>query len=212
MDERAEPRRQTTPGAGPDLNRRTKRGGSQPAPRGGAAQEPEQVAEIWRPSVSSFRSLTAFALALCAAATTVLALTHSVSLSLVTLGVGCAAGLILTITVSRIRVRASLEVPEHPELGNWPGTTQERQVLVKRGRIRMARAVVMALAVGALAGFYPVFAVAAIGAGAAGGISAWVIARTVRHFEIDHDVTVLSASRRGGFRRPLLFGVAPGRL
>jgi hypothetical protein len=212
MDERAQPNRPTTPSAGPDSGRRTKRGSSQPEPRGDAEREPGQAAEIWRPSVSSFRSLTAFALALCAAATTVLALTHSVPLSLVTLGMGCAAGLILTKTVSGNRVRASLEVPEHPELGNWPGTTQERRVLVKRGRIRMARAVAMALAVGALAGFYPVFAVAAIGAGAAGGISAWVIARTVRRFEIDHDVTVLTASRRGGFRRPLLFGVAPGRL
>jgi hypothetical protein len=96
----------------------------------------------------------------------------------------------------------SLEVAEHPTLGNWPGTPEERRALVKRGRVRTARATVMALVVGALAGFY----------GRGRAISAFVVARMVHRFEVDRDVTVLSASRRGGFRRPLLFGVAPGRL
>jgi len=181
-----------------------------PPPKG-ASDSSQPDVEVWRPTASSFRSLTLFAAALCAAAAAVLATSHSVELTLVTLALGLAAGFALTLTVTRNRVRVALESAEHPALGNWPGTTQERRDLVRRGRVRAARAVAMALVLGALAGFYPVVGVAAVGAGAAGAVSGFITARMVHRFEVDGDVTVFSPSGAGGIRRRLRFGVVAGR-
>ena len=70
----------------------------------------------------------------------------------------------------------------------------------------------MAFVLGGLAGFYPVVAVAAIGAGAAAAVTGFLISRMVRRFEVEGDVTVFSPSTAGRRGRRLQFGVAPGHL
>lgn len=175
------------------------------------AQEPVSV-PMWRPTRQSFRNLAVFCGGLFASSAAVLALTHSAVLVAVTAGLSLVASVLLTFVITRPRVVTALAEAERPDLGNWPGTAADRQALRRRGWVRGGRSLAMALVVGALGGFYPVFGVAFVGAGLGGAVASGVVMALVGHFEAEHDVTVISPSNAGTTHRRLRFGVASGRM
>jgi hypothetical protein len=166
---------------------------------------------IWRPSGQSYQNLAAFAAAIAVAAAVVLAITDSVGLVVTTLIVAVLAGLLLTSTISRQRVRSALAIAKSQDFGNWPGTEEERRELRQRGWHRCRRSVAMAVVLGAFAGFYPSVGVACVGAGTAGLVGALAVVSWIRHYENEHDVTVMSPAKSGRGRSTLLFVTAAGR-
>jgi hypothetical protein len=166
----------------------------------------------WRPTVSSYRNLAVFTAGLAMSAGVVLALTDSAVLVVATAVLVLVSGTLLTMSITPRRVRAALAQAQRPQLGNWPGSEEERRALRRRGWRRCGRSLALAVVAGAFGGFYPVIGVAFVGLGVAGTLGSTVVAVLVSRFEVAHDVTVLSPSRMGGGpRRRLIFGVVDGR-
>ena len=175
-------------------------------------QNADRDVPIWRPSGQSYQNLAAFAVAIAASAAVVLAVTDSVGLVVTTLVIAFLAGVLLTTTISRQRVRMALSLAQSQDFGNWPGTEDERKELRRRGWHRCRRSVAMAVVLGAFAGFYPSVGIACVGAGTAGVVGALAVVSWIRHFEQEHDVTVMSPAKSGRSRgHALLFVTAAGR-
>ncbi len=165
----------------------------------------------WRPTVQSYQNLSLFTSALAVSAGLVLALTYSFVLVFSIAGLVLAAAATLSLLITRRRVQKTLAEAEHPELGNWPGSAEDRRDLRRAGRRRCARSIAMAVVVGAFGGFYPIIGGAFVGIGIGGALDSTVIMVLVQRYEAAHNVTVLSLSKFGtATRRRLVFGLADG--
>jgi hypothetical protein len=165
----------------------------------------------WRPTVQSYQNLSLFTSALAVSAGLVLALTYSFVLVFSIAGLVLAAAATLSLLITRRRVQETLAEAEHPELGNWPGSAEDRRDLRRAGRRRCARSIAMAVVVGAFGGFYPIIGGAFVGIGIGGALDSTVIMVLVQRYEAAHNVTVLSLSKFGtASRRRLVFGLADG--
>jgi MFS family permease len=168
-------------------------------------------APTWRPTVQSYRNLAFFTSTLAIAAGVVLALTHSFVIVIAIAGLVLAAAVALSLLITRRLVEGALADAFHPELGNWPGSVQDRENLRRAGRKRCLRSIAMAVVLGALGGFYPIIGEAFVGIGVGGAIGSSVIMALVQRYETEHKVTVFTPSKTiGTSKRRLVFGIADG--
>jgi hypothetical protein len=165
----------------------------------------------WRPTVQSYQNLALFTSTLAVAAGLTLALTKSFLLVLAIAGLVLAASVALSLLITRRRVEEALADASHPELGNWPGSPDERQTLRRAGRRRCLRSIALAVVAGALGGFYPIVGEAFVGIGVGGAIGGSVIMVLVQRYEAEHKVTVFTPSKTvGTSKRRFVFGLADG--
>jgi cyanate permease len=166
---------------------------------------------MWRPTVQSYRNLALFTSTLAVAAGLVLALTNSFLIVIAIAGLVLAAAVALSLLITRRRVEEALADALHPELGNWPGSSEERQQLRRAGRKRCLRSVAMAVVLGALGGFYPVVGETFVGIGVGGAIGSFMVMVLVQRYEAAHKVTVFTPSKTvGTSKRRFVFGMADG--
>jgi hypothetical protein len=168
-------------------------------------------APTWRPTVQSYRNLASFTATLAFAAGIVLALTQSFLVVVAIAGLVLAAAIALSLLITRRRVEEALADAVHPELGNWPGSSEDREKLRRAGRKKCLRSVAMAVVLGALGGFYPIIGEAFVGIGVGGAIGSYVIMVLVQRYEAAHEVTVFTPSKIvGASKRRFVFGTAVG--
>ncbi|HEV3188367.1 MAG TPA: hypothetical protein VGZ04_10030 [Acidimicrobiales bacterium] len=165
----------------------------------------------WRPTVQSYQNLALFTSTLAIAAGLTLALTKSFLIVVAIASLVLVASIALSLLVTRRRVESALAIAVRPELGNWPGTADDRQALRCAGRRRCRRSIALAVVAGALGGFYPIVGEAFVGIGVGGAIGSSVIMVLVQRFEAEHVVTVFTPSKTvGSTKRRFAFGLADG--
>jgi Na+/H+ antiporter NhaB len=148
---------------------------------------------------------------LAVAAGLTLALTKSFLMVIAIASLVLIASIALSLLITRHRVVDALANAVHPELGNWPGSSEDRQTLRRAGRKRCRRSMAMAVVAGALGGFYPIVGEAFVGIGVGGAIGSSLIMVLVQRYETEHVVTVFTPSKtEGSSKRRFAFGVADG--
>ena len=159
---------------------------------------------IWRPTADSTRNLAWFWGALGASAGSVAILragesdrrTVATVLALAALG-----GALVAVVWNRRRVMRALDDASRPRVANLPRTPAQRAAASRAANANLVKVTVLAVVVGLAAGLVPVVGPGVAAAGVAGVLGSLVVWRTVRRFERDNAMVVLTASRDAARQR-----------